>query len=143
MRKEGDLLSGAWRFQFLFCRCEDPFERRSGFVHGHLAHDASFQSGKAGLLRPFDGYDVEAGALRISDADREIECRLEVVGCVNLFLNYCIGRARWGCSAIYDPLDDPKCRLQSKINFLPVKASLHFIGLSLRIFEKIFVEFGR
>ena len=34
-----------------------------------------------------DGNDVEAGALRISDADREIKCRFEVVACVELFLS--------------------------------------------------------
>ena len=75
------------RFQPLFCRYEDPFKGRSGFVHGHLAHDASFQSGKAGLLRPFDGNNVETGALRIPDADSEVECRLEVVTCLELFLS--------------------------------------------------------
>jgi hypothetical protein len=55
------------RFQFFFYRHEDPLERRTGLVYGHFAHDVPLQSGKPGLVRPFDGNDVEGGALRIFD----------------------------------------------------------------------------
>src|SRR5713101_3803859 len=83
-------------FQLLLDRSQSPFERRAGFVYGNFSYDSAFKTRQPGLLRTFEGDQIEAavGILLVGHANGQIQSRLEVVARIKLLYGNGIGRIR-------------------------------------------------